>query len=376
MGCHLAGGFGCVLGGCAAAGGEQSSQGVAGIDGTPAAHGPGGGAGILGLLVFLQVLKVGQGLAVGKLGPRVAVVELVANAADVAHHGYQEVHTICGVGTVGLRAFPLLYGDISGSHLLAEFLLDLDVVFVLIFLLLVLITLEAAHGVHCDEVVLVLAGYLLLQHLQLLCFVLMPLGLHMFHKLAGGLEVAVANSAERSQGLFGDLVVLCPAVLDQVPHVVELAGVAPAPRRRLFVFSLQDVPGHRQQGQEAGLAHVLDLSEPLLVLGPRHVVLELLLAAAVGFADVAEELKGLLRGRADCGRGGRGGVAGPGPRGEGYSAEGPAVTALQNGDLQGAPGTPHPQHLSCSFFTFSHIQATGQLRLALLHADLGTHWLW
>lgn len=25
--------------------------------------------------------------------------------------------TICGVGTVGLRAFPLLYGDISGSHL-------------------------------------------------------------------------------------------------------------------------------------------------------------------------------------------------------------------------------------------------------------------
>lgn len=27
----------------------------------------------------------------------------------------------------------------------------------------------------------------------------------MLHKLAGGLEVAVANSAERSQGLFGDL---------------------------------------------------------------------------------------------------------------------------------------------------------------------------
>lgn len=27
----------------------------------------------------------------------------------------------------------------------------------------------------------------------------------MFHKLAGGLEVAVANSAERSQGLFGNL---------------------------------------------------------------------------------------------------------------------------------------------------------------------------
>lgn len=32
----------------------------------------------------------------GKLGPRVAVVELVANAADVAHHGYQEVDT-CGM---------------------------------------------------------------------------------------------------------------------------------------------------------------------------------------------------------------------------------------------------------------------------------------
>lgn len=29
------------------------------------------------------------------------------------------------------------------------------------------------------------------------------------------------------------LVVLCPAVLDQVPHVVELAGVTPAPWWRL-----------------------------------------------------------------------------------------------------------------------------------------------
>lgn len=33
----------------------------------------------------------------------------------------------------------------------------------------------------------------------------------------------------------------------------------------------------------------------------------------------------------------------------------------------------HPEHLSCSFFTFSHIQATGQLLLALLHASLGRH---
>ena len=43
-----------------------------------------------------------------------------------------------------------------------------------------------------------------------------------------------------------------------------------------LILSLQDIPGHGQQGQEAGLAHVLDLPEPLLVLGSRHVVLELL----------------------------------------------------------------------------------------------------
>lgn len=42
------------------------------------------------------------------------------------------------------------------------------------------------------------------------------------------------------------------------------------------LLSLQDIPGHRQQGQEAGLTHVLDLPKPLLVLGPQHVVLELL----------------------------------------------------------------------------------------------------
>ena len=39
----------------------------------------------------------------------------------------------------------------------------------------------------------------------LLGFVLVPLGLHVLHKLAGGLEIAVANSAERSQGLLGNL---------------------------------------------------------------------------------------------------------------------------------------------------------------------------
>lgn len=61
---HLAGGFGCVLGaglaGCTAASGEQSGQGVPGVDGTPAAQGPGGGAGFLGLLVFLDTESAGE----------------------------------------------------------------------------------------------------------------------------------------------------------------------------------------------------------------------------------------------------------------------------------------------------------------------------
>lgn len=92
-------------------------------------------------------------------------------------------------------------------------------------------------------------------------------------------------------------------------------------------------PGHFTETPNPPPAHKTSL--------PTQRRWQYLLAAAVGFADVAEELKGLLRGRAGCGRGGRGGVAGPGPGGEGYSAEGPAVTALQNGDLQGAPGTPH-----------------------------------
>lgn len=62
---HLAGGFGRVLGaevaGWAAAtatGGEQCSQSVPGIDGAPAAHGPGSGAGVLGCLVFLDTEDV------------------------------------------------------------------------------------------------------------------------------------------------------------------------------------------------------------------------------------------------------------------------------------------------------------------------------
>lgn len=42
------------------------------------------------------------------------------------------------------------------------------------------------------------------------------------------------------------------------------------------LLSLEDVPGHRQQGQEAGLIGVLHLPEPLLVWSSHHVVLEVL----------------------------------------------------------------------------------------------------
>lgn len=68
-----------------------------------------------------------------------------------------------------------------------------------------------------------------------------------------------------------------------------------------------------------------------------------LLTATVGLTEVAEELEGLLRGCAGSGRGGRCGFANARHGCEGDSAEGPAVTALQDGDLQGAPGTPHLQ---------------------------------
>lgn len=45
----------------AAAGGEQCSQGIAGVDCAPAAHGPAGRAGVLGCFVFLdtKVFKLG-----------------------------------------------------------------------------------------------------------------------------------------------------------------------------------------------------------------------------------------------------------------------------------------------------------------------------
>lgn len=69
--------------------------------------------------------------------------------------------------------------------------------------------------------------------------------------------------------------------------------------------------------------------------------LQYLLAVTVGLTEVAEELEGLLRRRAGGGWGSGRGVASAGHRGDRDGAEGPAVTALQDGDLQGAPGTPH-----------------------------------
>jgi hypothetical protein len=65
---------------------------------------------VVRMSTYLQVLKVGQGLAVGELHPRVAVVEFVADTADIAHHRHQEVHTletdgrVCGCPT--LQALP------------------------------------------------------------------------------------------------------------------------------------------------------------------------------------------------------------------------------------------------------------------------------
>lgn len=66
-----------------------------------------------------------------------------------------------------------------------------------------------------------------------------------------------------------------------------------------------------------------------------------LLAATVGLAEVAEELEGLPGRCAGGGWGSGRGVASAGHGGDGDGAEGPAVAALQDGDLQGAPGTPH-----------------------------------
>ena len=68
-----------------------------------------------------------------------------------------------------------------------------------------------------------------------------------------------------------------------------------------------------------------------------------LLAAAAGLADVAEELEALLGGCAGNGRGGRGRVPRARSRCEGCGVKGPAVATLQDGDLQGAPSPPHLQ---------------------------------
>lgn len=72
-------------------------------------------------------------------------------------------------------------------------------------------------------------------------------------------------------------------MVDQGPTPPGLACETPSPAQsrapgtpHSLVLSLQDIPGHRQQGKQVGLAHVLDLAEPLLVLSSRHVLLELL----------------------------------------------------------------------------------------------------
>ena len=54
------------------------------------------------------------------------------------------------------------------KYLLAE-LLSLNPLFFffIIIIFLIFIVLKAAHSIHCDEVILILAGYFLLEHLQL-----------------------------------------------------------------------------------------------------------------------------------------------------------------------------------------------------------------
>lgn len=53
------------------------------------------------------------------------------------------------------------------THLLAEFLLGLNLFFFIIILILFLTTLEATDGIHGDEVVLIWAACLLFKCLQL-----------------------------------------------------------------------------------------------------------------------------------------------------------------------------------------------------------------
>ena len=72
-----------------------------------------------------------------------------------------------GLSWSGSPASSLLSTPSLPKHLLVEFLLNLDLFFLLVILLLFFIAFKAAHSVHCDEEVLVLAGYILLQCLQL-----------------------------------------------------------------------------------------------------------------------------------------------------------------------------------------------------------------
>lgn len=89
---------------------------------------------------------------------------MLANASTVSP-GPWEVEG--GLSWSGSPASSLLSTPPLPKHLLAEFLLSLDLFFLLVILLLFFIALKAAHSVHRDEVVLVLAGYILLQCLQL-----------------------------------------------------------------------------------------------------------------------------------------------------------------------------------------------------------------
>lgn len=77
-----------------------------------------------------------------------------------------------------------------------------------------------------------------------------------------------------------------------------------------------------------------------------------LLAAAAGLADITEELEGLLGGSAGKGRDRRGRVPRARARCDRGGVESPAVAALQDGDLQGAPSPPHLQWMQRQEITY------------------------
>ena len=96
--------------------------------------------------------------------PRLWHVFVLANASTVSPGPWGVGE---GLSWSGSPASSLLSTSPLPKHLLAEFLLNLDLFFLLVILLLFFIALKAAYSVHRDEVVLVLAGYILLQCLQL-----------------------------------------------------------------------------------------------------------------------------------------------------------------------------------------------------------------